>query len=65
MKKKLNRERYDTPRDGATRWTIIAEKQYVNFLKAYAKANNVKITTIIGDCFEHWIKRLKSGKQTY
>jgi hypothetical protein len=56
-------KRDDAPRDGAVRFTVITEKRYVNFLKSYAAKNKLKITSVVGDCFEQFIERLKSGNK--
>ena len=58
-------KRRDAPREGATRWTIIVERQFVNYLKNYAKKNNVLITDLVGDALGNWIERLKSGRERY
>lgn len=58
-------KRRDAPREGATRWTIIVERQFVSYLKNYAKKNNVLITDLVGDALGNWIERLKSGRERY
>jgi hypothetical protein len=58
-------KRRDAPREGAIRWTVIIEKQYVTFLKNYSKKNNVQITQLIGDALGHWIERIKQGRERY
>jgi len=62
---KEEEKRPDAPREGATRWTIIIEKQYVTFLKNYSKKNGVRLTDLIGDALGHWIERIKSGRERY
>ena len=62
---KEEEKRADAPREGATRWTIIVEKQYVNYLKNYSKRHKVQITELIGDALGNWIERLKSGRERY
>ena len=57
MKKQEVQRRDDTPRTGAQRYTIILEKQYVNFLKAYALKNKLRITDIVNDLFKEFKKR--------
>ena len=64
MKKDVEK-RWDAPRAGCMRWTIILETQYVTFLKNYSKNNNVKITDLLGDAIGHWIERIKSGREKY
>ena len=56
-------KRPDAPREGAIRFTVITEKRFVTFLKSYAQKNNLKITDLIGECFEEFIQRLKSRKK--
>lgn len=58
-------KRDDAPRSGAVRFTVIVEKRFVNFLKNYAKSNKIRITDLIGDCFESYIERLKSGREKH
>jgi hypothetical protein len=62
---KEEEKRADAPREGATRWTIIVEKQYVTFFKNYSKKHNVRLTDLIGDAFGNWIERIKSGRERY
>jgi hypothetical protein len=62
---KEEEKRADAPREGATRWTIIVEKQYVTYLKNYSKKHNVRLTDLIGDAFGNWIERIKSGRERY
>lgn len=54
-------KRDDAPRDGAIRFTVIVEKRFVSFLRNYAKRNKLRLTDIIGDAFEQYIERIKSG----
>lgn len=58
-------KRRDAPREGAMRYTIIVDRQLVDFLKNFSKKKRVRITDLIGDALEHWIERIKSGRERY
>jgi|688.fasta_scaffold722125_3 hypothetical protein len=58
-------KRQDAPREGAMRFTVIVEKKFVTYLKNYAKKHQLRITDMIGDCFEQYIERLKSGRERH
>lgn len=58
-------KRADAPRDGAVRFTVIVEKRFVNFLKNYAKKNKIRLTDLVGGCFEQYIEKLKSGRERH
>lgn len=58
-------KRRDAPREGAMRYTIIVDRQLVDFLKNYSKKKCVRITDLIGDALEHWIERIKQNRERY
>jgi hypothetical protein len=59
MKRKIfvEEKRADACREGAQRYTMIIEKQYVNFLKSFSKETGVRITDIVNEALAHWINR--------
>ena len=58
-------KRRDAPREGAMRYTIIVDRQLVDFLKNFSKKKRVRITDLIGDALEHWIERIKQNRERY
>jgi hypothetical protein len=58
-------KRRDAPREGAMRYTIIVDRQLVDFLKNFSKKKQIRITDLIGDALEHWIERIKQNRERY
>jgi hypothetical protein len=64
-KKQIEERRADATREGAQRYTMIIEKQYVNFLRNYNEKTGTRITDMVNDALKHWVERIRTGKQKY
>lgn len=58
---KTKKTRDDTPRAGYCRWTVIADKTLVEYVREYARKHQIYVADVVTDALREWKKRIGSN----